>query len=640
VSDVCNDSTLVAVNNSTVLSGTLSYVWRWGDGNTSTNLPAVHRYGSSGTYAVSVTVTTDKGCADSTVRTATVILGGNVNFTATEVCETYSTAFANTTVLKTGTNVQNYLWHFGDGNTATGPNASHTYAAPGNYMAKLVLDYGNNCFDSIAKPVTVHQKPTASFTATTVCENNPTQFTNLSSPTGLNFVWNFGDGQTSTEEAPLHLYSNDGTYSVQLIATSAYQCTDSLTMQVSVLPVGDATFSVAPVCKGDTSLFINQTNIALYPVSSFIWDFGDSTSSTASNPKKKYNSVGTYQVRLIANFANGCADTAFGFTSVNEIPSFDAQVKHVSCFGFRDGEIVLNAQTGNAPFTFNWSPALSNSAVQQNVASGKYEVTFTDVNNCSSKLSIYISQPDSLSLFVAIDSITCFGKSDGRLRAFVTGGTLPYEYRWSNGITVFENTGIPQGNYSVSVTDANGCRLIREIVLPNPARFSVNLKEEDTIQLGESITLFPSYNYSKISHWHWSPATALNCIDCESPTANPYNDIVYTVYAATEKGCIDSASTKIYVEHQPVVYVPNVFTPNNDDVNDVAMVYANHVLHLDFFIFNRWGEKVYEGHDIHQGWDGYYKNKLQDPETYVYVVTVTFLNNKKVTKTGSITLVK
>ncbi|MCO5280249.1 MAG: PKD domain-containing protein [Chitinophagales bacterium] len=640
LSDVCNDSTLSATNTSSVSGGTINYVWKWGDGNSSTAVPATHNYNSSGTYTVTVTTTTNFGCADSTTQTATVILGGNLDFSAPTVCNSTATNFTDQTVLKTGTTVQNYTWNFGDGNTATGASATNTYSTAGNYNAKLVLDYGNNCFDSVIKQVTVEQNPTAAFTANTVCERNYTNFNNNSSPAGFSSLWNFADGNTDTTLNPSHLYASNGTYLVKLVVTTAAQCTDSITDTISVLPVGKALFTVLPVCLGEPTQFVNNIDTVTYPVSNFDWNLGNGTTSNNSNPQLTYSTSGNFNILLIANFANGCADTAYGSTSVFEIPAFTYQTKNVSCFAQNDGEITLNSTAGKAPFNFIWSPALSNNSVQQNLAAGDYFVTFSDANNCSDTLSAIITQPDSLSLYVALDSISCFGRNDGKLRAFVTGGTPQYSYVWSNGINISENKNLSEGNYQLTVTDANLCELIRNILLPNPARFNVQLKEIDTIQLGESITLQPTYNYSNITNWQWTPATALNCIDCENPVANPYNDIVYTVYATTEKGCYDSAFTEIIVEHTPVVYVPNLFTPNGDGLNDVAMVYANNVRDLNFLIFNRWGEKVYEGHNITEGWNGIYANKLQNPETYVYVVTITFLDNKTVTKTGSVTLVK
>lgn len=640
INDVCNDSILTVSNTSSVTSGTIDYEWKWGDGNTSTTIPATHQYTSSGNYTVSVTVTTDKGCKDSTSQSAIVILGADINFNVADVCETYASIFSNQSIIKTGTNVQNYTWDFGDGDTNTGANTSHTYSNYGIYNVKLILDYGNNCFDSITKTATVNQKPTASFLANTVCERNYTNFANNSSPSGYSTLWNFDDGSTSTDENPNHLYANDGIYHVKLIVTTTSQCVDSVTNDVVVLEVGKSLFSINSVCFNYPSIFENYTDTVSYPLGNFIWNLGDGSGSNESNPQKVYASPGNYNISLIANFANGCADTAYQTTTVYEIPAFSIQTKNVSCFAKDDGEIVLSQTAGKYPFNFVWTPTLSNQPVQSNIAAGSYSVIFTDANSCVDSLQMSISQPDSLSLFLNIDSISCHDWSDGAISAFASGGTPDYLYDWNNNVHVPDNMNLSSGNYELTITDANLCELIRSVLLPNPIKFTVNLDAADTIQLGESITLEPSYNYSDITNWNWTPATALDCIDCENPVANPYTDIVYTVYALTEKGCFDSAFTRINVEHTPVVFVPNLFTPNGDGLNDVAMVYANNVRDLDFLIFNRWGEKVYEGHNINEGWNGFYQNTLQEPETYVYVVNITFLDNKKVTKTGSITLVK
>ncbi|MCS6818345.1 MAG: PKD domain-containing protein, partial [Chitinophagales bacterium] len=640
VNDICNDSTLVANDNSTIPAGTLNYTWKWGDGSTSVGLPANHKYNSSGNYTISVTVTSDKGCADSATRSATVILGGKPDFSATEVCYSYPTAFTNQTVLKTGTQVQQYFWDFGDGNSSASQNPNHTYTSHGNYAVKFLLDYGNGCLDSVEKIVKVFEKPVASFTADTVCERNFTQFTNNSSPTGLLYNWDFGDGNSSTTYAPKHLYANDGIYQVKLIARTQESCYDSVIKPVQVLKVGNALFEVNTVCIGNTSFFVNRTDTISTPVNSFLWDFGDGTQSNQTNPQKQYNSTGNYQVKMISYFSNGCSDTILKLAIVNDKPVVEVTKKDLSCFKSYDGEINLTPLSGPNPFNFIWSPSLPNASLQQMLAAGKYNVTFTDANNCSDTLSVILYQPDSLTLYIDIDSVLCFGNADGRLRAFVTGGTPPYIYRWSNGVSQLENKNLSSGNYFVTVIDQNGCSISGSAVVPQPQKFEVTLKAEDTINLGESITLQPLYNYPRVNYWMWSPSAGLSCTDCENPVAMPYKDIIYTVIAISEKGCIDTSFTKINVQHTPVIYVPNLFTPNRDDINDVVKIYANYAKEVDFKIFNRWGEKVFEGKSLDEGWDGYYKNELCEPGVYVYTVTVTYLDDKKVTCSGSITLVR
>ncbi len=639
VSDVCNDSSLVLNNTSSIPTGSISYNWNFGDGNTATNANPSHKYTTTNTFNISVVVTSAFGCADTADADATIILGGLPNFTAPAVCEGFTTVFTDSTVLKTGTTVNNYTWTFGDGNGANTQNTSHVYAAFGTYNAKLVLDYGNGCFDSISKPVTVFANPSAAFNFNTVCELNYTEFTNLSQPQAGTCFWSFGDGNTSTDINPRHLYADDGIYNTTLIVTTPDLCRDTISQDVTVLAVGTAAFSVAPVCFGFNSVFINQTDSAINPVGNYAWTFGDNSTGTQHSPVKIYAADGNYSVRLIANFANGCADTTTGTAVVYPTPVMSSTSNNISCFSFNDGNITLNALIGSAPFNYQWNNGASTGALN-NIPAGQYGVTFTDARGCVDSLRFTLTQPDSLSLNYFLDSISCTGLSDGRLEVLVRGGTIPYTYNWSNGVNGIVNDKLAAGNYGITVTDANLCELIRLILLPDPPKFTVSLPLADTINLGESITLSPYVPYSTVRNWVWTPATALDCNDCENPVSTPYNDIVYTVYALSEKGCRDSAFTRINVEHTPVVYVPNMFSPNGDGVNDVVMVYANQVRDLDFLIFNRWGEKVYEGHSITEGWNGIYKGTLQEPDAYVYLVNVTFLNGRTVSKSGSVTLVK
>ena len=144
-----------------------------------------------------------------------------------------------------------------------------------------------------------------------------------------------------------------------------------------------------------------------------------------------------------------------------------------------------------------------------------------------------------------------------------------------------------------------------------------------------------------INSYQWSPFAGLSCVDCYSPVASPYGyDNTYTVTITYNNVCTATASATILVSENLQVYIPNCFTPNGDGNNDVFLIYGQGIKTLNLKIFNRWGEKVFESNNQFLGWDGTYKNILQDPAVFVYETNITFLDNRQIQKKGSITLLR
>jgi gliding motility-associated-like protein len=109
-------------------------------------------------------------------------------------------------------------------------------------------------------------------------------------------------------------------------------------------------------------------------------------------------------------------------------------------------------------------------------------------------------------------------------------------------------------------------------------------------------------------------------------------------------GCSNTDSVSVVVKEvtceEPVIYIPNAFTPNGDNNNDFVYVRGNTIRELEFKIYDRWGEKVFETTDPKKGWDGYYKGKLATPAVYVYYVEAICFDNQRFFKKGNITLIK
>ena len=204
------------------------------------------------------------------------------------------------------------FWHFGDGTTSAQTNPIKTYLTAGTYNVKMI-NFFQNCTDSVTKTIVVEDNPAVDFTvddSSSCAAPFNVQFTNLT-PGAVSWQWDFGDGSTSTQQNPAHQYTSTGNYTVKLIASTSAGCQDSITrtelikiQETSVTlnaPQGGCVpFTYTPVATIQT----------LDTVVSYLWDFGDGTTSTLRNPPPHlYGSTGKYDISLTITTTSGCTKT-------------------------------------------------------------------------------------------------------------------------------------------------------------------------------------------------------------------------------------------------------------------------------------------------------------------------------------------
>src|SRR5690606_750797 len=161
------------------------------------------------------------------------------------------------------------------------------------------------------------------------------------------------------------------------------------------------------------------------------------------------------------------------------------------------------------------------------------------------------------------------------------------------------------------------------------------------IYLGQSVnlqsTVAAGYTYN------WQPPTFLNNSAIANPVSTPAQDIQYVLTITDQYGCTNRDTSVIhvliYICDEPEIYIPNAFSPNDDNNNDVVYVYGDQIKELLFRIYDRWGEKVFETTKPGEGWDGTYKGKKVMPGVFVYYVEATCYNDEKFFKKGNITVI-
>jgi gliding motility-associated-like protein len=168
--------------------------------------------------------------------------------------------------------------------------------------------------------------------------------------------------------------------------------------------------------------------------------------------------------------------------------------------------------------------------------------------------------------------------------------------------------------------------------------FQITVSPEQTIMVGQSVQIFANGNASS---YQWLPPKGLNDTDIPDPVASPLEDMVYKVIATDSSGCTSEDSVKIKVIQFNDFYVPTAFSPNNDGKNDLMRpFFPGKYSLIEFSVFNRWGEKIFSTSTRGEGWNGYYKSKLQPQDVYVWIIRAVHDYQKPVEIKGSFVLIR
>ena len=316
-----------------------------------------------------------------------------------------------------------------------------------------------------------------------------------------------------------------------------------------------------------------------------------------------------------------------------------------SCFGESNGSILVSASGGVAAYNYQWNfDSTLNSTNAQNIPQGFYQVTVVDANGCRDSLALNLPDPNLLTVSITHTDLSCYLSNDGTLNTTVGGGNGGNSYQW-NSASVFGSSGsnLAAGNYSVTVSDINGCTATDATGILQPDEIIISMLQDTTVRLGHAVLIrnkvvggVGAYSFE------WTPTKNLNCANCESPVASTIENIDYELLVTDATGCTAAGEVRIFVLLDKQLYIPNLFSPNGDGSNDVFGIFTDDlsVLQFSLKIFNRWGEKVFESNDYHQGWDGYFNGELSPSENYVYETSITFVDGQTEKRKGSVLLVR
>ncbi|WP_020568196.1 PKD domain-containing protein [Neolewinella persica] len=427
-------------------------------------------YELPGTYRISQRAF---GCGeDEFLNQVEVLAAPNASFRNPNfVCPNEPVEFINTSA-----NGLAVSWDFGD-STALSEDFSpiHTYTTPGSYRVCLTVTNPDpaGCDRQVCQVMEVFPTPEAGFMASdSVCQNGTVLFSSTAAG-GLACTYDFGDGNFGVSCTAENTYTSSGTFLATQTVTDLNGCRDSSSQRVFIRPVPqpDFSFAVRTACDSDSVRFTNETTRA----NGFFWDFGDGTTSTATNPIHRYPASGPYTVTLRATQGGICFAESSQEIIIREAPIADLEVDVQDvCFGefvnfssLATGDVeehFWNFGDGTASFDPNPSHEFT--------SPGTYEVVLTVAGDtrCSDSTSVFVTvHPPVIAEFDRREEVICNGDSSGLLSLIVTSGTPPYDYDWSHGRNTPIVDQLTAGTYSVSITDREGCKFQTEATFTETA---------------------------------------------------------------------------------------------------------------------------------------------------------------------------
>ena len=397
-----------------------------------------------------------------------------------------------------------YSWTGPNGFTSTEQNPSIpncTQAMSGTYTCTITVGGQTN---SATTSLIVLSLPTASFTATTVCAGNPTEFHSTATVTGQHFAgyqWNFGDGQTGEGEDVSHTYAEPGQYRVLHTVTTSNGCAGSVSETITVVEAPVAEFTATTVCQGETTHF-TSTSVG-EQISGYQWNFGDGETGTGETANHTYTEAGTYQVTLTTEGSGGtCSDEATHTVTVYATPAPVATASPVSVQYAESSTITVNPGA-EGTFTYHWEPADMvtdpDSQTTQTVSLTESQIYTVIVTNtqggCTTTAIVAVSMDGSnMTATATADQYELCEGDNTTLHAIPLAGTGNYSYTWSPANTLSSATsqnpvaspGVGTTTYSCHVTDG---------IVDADVSVNITVHPNEASEIHQTICEGTSYNF-------------------------------------------------------------------------------------------------------------------------------------------------
>lgn len=326
---------------------------------------------------------------------------------------------------------------------------------------------------------------------------------------------------------------------------------------------------------------------------------------------------------------------------------------NLSCHESDDGSISLNVTGSEGMVNYAWNNITLSGSDVSDLPAGDYSVTVTDVAGCSAVLDTTLTEPERLAPVIEVARPSCQGAADGSFTIdTILGGRGAIEWSPDNinfiPITSYPvlATDLAAGERDIYFRDDSACISETTVVIPDGDAAFVDAGPTLSIAAGDSTTLSFSSDLDDFDV-QWSPAALVECPTCPTTKTAPQQSTFFNVRLTNEAGCVavDSVLVQVFVPKR--VYIPNVFSPNGDGVNDYFWIYANDfAMDVEYVVIaDRGGTVVYSDEDLSlsdqmSGWDGTFDGEPLNPGVFTYLIRIRFSDGKVVPYSGTVTLVR
>jgi len=532
--------------------GTGAKTFSWSNGATGATISNL----AAGSYTV--TATDANGCTRTQAYTITA--PSAIAITGTVSNSTCSGSNGSITVSATGgTGSKTFSWS----NGATGATVSNL--AQGSYT--VTATDASGCTATQTFNVNGSSSMVINGVSSNVtCSggNNGSITVNVTGGTG-SITYSWSNGSTNSTISNL----TAGTYTVTALDASGCSIGQTYTISSPSAVVANVT-DVDITCNGTTgSAQVNPTGgVGPYTVSWSNGATGNSVNGLA---------VGNYTVTVTD--ANNCS--AQGSFAISQMASLAVSVssQDVNCNGANDGSATATAQGGNGVYTYVWSNGLTSASISS-LSPGTYGVVVTDGNGCQGTGQVVITGPSAIVVTAQVLDVACFGDSNGMISIEVSGGVGPYQYEWSNGAAGVEIDNLVAGNYTVTVTDANGCEQSITPTVSQPEMLTANIIviDGESCAGNDGAAEVIASGGSEGYNIYWNNGASGSIL--EEVAAGEYS-----VTVIDENGCSIFAEVVIPYECDQVVPQTQLI-PENCNVLDVpldGLIYCNEVAGAEMY---------------------------------------------------------
>jgi len=642
----CEDVTLTVYNT----GSDSTYAWSPSTGMSDSTIKNPNVFGmllNDGVHSYTLTMTDTYGCT--TINTIDVVLDSlAISSIADDTIGTCE-SLPLTSSVEDGT-PQSYQWSPSvglDDETLLSPEIQPTVLIDGGHTYTLVVTDVYGCTASLTVDITIDSISVSTLADDSIGYCNIKVLNSvLEDGSAQSYAWGPSTGlDDSSALSPLldGRMLTDGDHYYGLTVTDIYGCTDTANVLITLDSLSVTTISDTTI--GQCEVITLSSSVPDGSPVSYSWNppFGLSSSTTLS-PQVDANIMtsGEYPYVLTVHDRYGCSVDTGLTVWVDEIREETPVMVEPTCYGYGNGSIEIGAydRYDTTPVSYSWDNMMSGDSLG-GLYAGTYEVTISDVYGCSIIRSYTLTEPDSLTVDTTIIPVTCHGGSDGEITLIANGGTTPYYYNWEEGYSSDYVSGLTQGTYDITVTDAQGCTWIDSLRVgqPTPLRIvdvEVTPAYCDMTYDG-AIRVYvegskPPYEYV----WSNSVYTSDN-LDIMS---GDY-DLTIRHNVMQKDGCEYDTTITVGVIWDKCIRIPSAFSPNGDGVNEDWKIKKLDELYpeVEVEVYDRWGQLVFssKGYDDSQAWDGTHNGYPLPVDSYHYIID---LNDGSKPFLGQVTILR